>query len=759
MGCKECGKSKCNGKCGCNSPKVLQINNPAEYITFHKVSIPAAMGDSTTNPPKIGAYRNALVYYEADHTSWMYSTDGIPTKLTNGITNYEDAINLPQINGHTLLGNQSSSDLGLQGELTAGANIQINDNVISATDTTYTAGNGIELDGTEIKAKIGDGLEFDGNGEIDIADIEQYAHFFDTVASMKNAENLVNGSFAQTLGYHTKNDGGGAKYKVRAKTESDDVDSSFIIAISDTLVAELIIENGIIYANQLGADNTGAYDASVVINRALAKINAYWLNNIKINTLVFNGIYKIDNQIEIPPCAKLRSDGMVKFISSVVDDSTFFIHYLSSDLPTSDTTKTRYMSGDIMNFESGCVIEHTGDYLNSTATAIEIGDRSNLGSAYAIARYMIRNINIYNFNIGLLFNSFNVYIANHENVVLEQNNINIQFGVSSQSGTNYGERLTFNNCLIGVARNGVLFETESWGTFFNNCSFDFDNTVFEQGTASLRWNKINVTGCHIEGLYTLAKNFASTQTQINISNSEFLNSTGSTNLLENVSCFVNLVDSNYGHKYSTSDYEPEHYLAVGQSIRLNNTMAYNPASTKLFILDNNMISNFVDGVADGEIIITANNYIGEFKVLEEYNCASTGTVVTDDYLYTGHKSLILTKTGQNGVILVAQTDNIPLNGAKLITATLLMYGNKNKNSRCQIFFYDKDGNRIQNATQNGQSLYNAPATDEWVINPYGWSGIAPSNAYYFRAHLVFNGDGSDAVDTQYKIGGVIVNAR
>lgn len=82
MGCKECGKPKCNGECGYKSPKVLQINNPAEYITFHKVSIPAAMGDSTTNPPKIGAYRNALVYYEADHTSWMYSTDGIPTLVT-----------------------------------------------------------------------------------------------------------------------------------------------------------------------------------------------------------------------------------------------------------------------------------------------------------------------------------------------------------------------------------------------------------------------------------------------------------------------------------------------------------------------------------------------------------------------------------------------------------------------------------------------------------------------------------------------------
>lgn len=82
MGCKECGKPKCNGKCGCKSPKVLQINNPAEYITFHKVSIPAAMGDSTTNPPAVGKYKNVLLYYEADQTSWLYSTDGIPTLVT-----------------------------------------------------------------------------------------------------------------------------------------------------------------------------------------------------------------------------------------------------------------------------------------------------------------------------------------------------------------------------------------------------------------------------------------------------------------------------------------------------------------------------------------------------------------------------------------------------------------------------------------------------------------------------------------------------
>lgn len=81
MGCS-CNKPKCNGQCGCNSPAVAQINNPAEYISFHKVDIPAQMGDDTTNPPTIGKYRNVILHYEANGQAYIYSSDGIPTKLT-----------------------------------------------------------------------------------------------------------------------------------------------------------------------------------------------------------------------------------------------------------------------------------------------------------------------------------------------------------------------------------------------------------------------------------------------------------------------------------------------------------------------------------------------------------------------------------------------------------------------------------------------------------------------------------------------------
>lgn len=53
---------------------------------------------------------------------------------------YDNLTHKPQINGHELVGNKSSDDLGLQGKLTAGENITINANgEISATGGTITS--------------------------------------------------------------------------------------------------------------------------------------------------------------------------------------------------------------------------------------------------------------------------------------------------------------------------------------------------------------------------------------------------------------------------------------------------------------------------------------------------------------------------------------------------------------------------------------------------------------------------------------------
>lgn len=108
---------KCNcEKDNCLPPAVLQINNQECPVVFHKVIVPAAMGDDVDNPPRNGQYRNVLLVYEANEHVYMFSSDGIPTLISNGsqgVTDYNELTNKPSIDGHELIGDLSLDDIGV----------------------------------------------------------------------------------------------------------------------------------------------------------------------------------------------------------------------------------------------------------------------------------------------------------------------------------------------------------------------------------------------------------------------------------------------------------------------------------------------------------------------------------------------------------------------------------------------------------------------------------------------------------------------
>ena len=119
---------------------------------------------------------------------------------------------------------------------------------------------------------------------------------FDTVSSMKSSANLINGSFARTLGYYAKNDKGSALYKIRTITNDDVVDEKFILEMTNdnSLIAELIVTDTI-SPEQIGAKRNQTNDDAPYIQDCITYSKA---NGVKVT--FGNNIYYVKSSLNIP---------------------------------------------------------------------------------------------------------------------------------------------------------------------------------------------------------------------------------------------------------------------------------------------------------------------------------------------------------------------------------------------------------------------------------------------------------------------------
>ena len=116
---------------------------------------------------------------------------------------------------------------------------------------------------------------------------------FDTVADMKASTNLVAGSYAQTLGFHTLNDGGGATYYISNTGTANEHD---VIALSDSLLAVYVIEKGEVNIKQFGAKGDGTTDDTDAIQYA---VNYAFEHNLTVKVNGTSNFYKVTMPIVI----------------------------------------------------------------------------------------------------------------------------------------------------------------------------------------------------------------------------------------------------------------------------------------------------------------------------------------------------------------------------------------------------------------------------------------------------------------------------
>jgi len=317
---------------------------------------------------------------------------------------------------------------------------------------------------------------------------------YDNVAEMKLAENLVNGSYARTLGYYAKNDGGSALYKIRTITNDDIVDEATIIEMGDgtnNLVAELIIEEPV-NVKSLGAYGDGAHDDYAKIQHGIDVLHQH--------TLYFpSGTYLITQPLSIGTTnaeqvdLKLESDAVIKTNTTI--DSLL-------EIGKYEGTWQRSVKGAIVTVDGGIfdasnttqAIYTSSNRKNTFLKNIEIINVSNYGIRVAIGTNTSNSadLNIDNVNIngtGSAGSSTGILLDAYDNKLRNMRINSCTIAVDDHSGNYYQNIHALGGWVDGTLNQTnyektIAFKFRGFGVSkLNQCYADTFGTAFEFNTA------------------------------------------------------------------------------------------------------------------------------------------------------------------------------------------------------------------------------------------------------------------------------------
>lgn len=417
--CTSCGEVP---KCSCKNKEftkaVVEINNPEEVITLmRKVVIPASMGDDTAVPPAVGKYKNVLLYYEANSKSYLYSSDGIPTLLANGLTDYEQAVNLPQINGVELIGNKTLNDLGIK------------------------------------------------------------AYVFDTVADMKASTDLVDGDYAQTLGYRAVDDGGGAMYRISQTGTANERD---IIAVGN-LYANLIQPTELT-PEMFGAYGDATNDDTMTIQACIDYVSGKPTKLLLKHTYLIKPIQQATDDSSKYICLDLKTDVTIEGLGDITG-------FIVEDINDNDNKYNAVIYSVPNAYINNIKFRNFKIYQNANHL-------SSMGSTYNNPRFIIMwwshvtNAEIYNVTFDHVYSTdvININNANSDSSNIEIKNCIFNFHSIRDSVSYYDCSIIYMKCHDYVFNDNILngdnyacvggLECHGYnGTAKNNIINEFQNCI------------------------------------------------------------------------------------------------------------------------------------------------------------------------------------------------------------------------------------------------------------------------------------------
>ena len=193
---------------------------------------------------------------------------------------------------------------------------------------------------------------------------------FDNVENMINSVNVINGSFAKTLGFNNINDGGSALYKIRNITNQDVIDNASIIPLNkDNLIAELIYTS-YINVKQFGAKGDGITDDSEIIQKTID-----FASNKKLKVIIDGSTYIVNNTLLITgENANIECNGTLKTTNGVniINISGSFHNINIDTLKSQNRSGIGILSQGALSFSNINI-----DYINDFDKGISLDTSTN----------------------------------------------------------------------------------------------------------------------------------------------------------------------------------------------------------------------------------------------------------------------------------------------------------------------------------------------------------------------------------------------
>lgn len=136
MGCAKCGENNTPPK-GDWTGRVIEIKNPETLAYLKLVNVPASMGTEEDFPPKNGLYKNVILTYDLSENIYLYTSDGIPARLTGDLQSIRDAIEKLEEYAITETEARETKDADLQNQI---------DTIKAASDVVDVVANHAELE-------------------------------------------------------------------------------------------------------------------------------------------------------------------------------------------------------------------------------------------------------------------------------------------------------------------------------------------------------------------------------------------------------------------------------------------------------------------------------------------------------------------------------------------------------------------------------------------------------------------------------------